>query len=57
VLVQPAGERVAITADRILKAFEGRIARYKHPRDVVFVDQMPRNAMGKIQKFKLRELV
>jgi fatty-acyl-CoA synthase len=47
----------ALTAERVLQAFDGRIARYKHPRAVLFLDQMPRNAMGKIQKFKLRELV
>jgi fatty-acyl-CoA synthase len=47
----------AIAADCILKRFEGRIARYKHPREVVFLDQLPRNAMGKIQKFKLREMI
>jgi len=46
-----------LTAERVLQAFDGRIARYKHPRAVLFLDQMPRNAMGKIQKFKLRELV
>jgi fatty-acyl-CoA synthase len=41
----------------ILNAFEGRLARYKHPRAVVFLDALPRNAMGKVQKFKLRALV
>jgi fatty-acyl-CoA synthase len=34
--------------------FEGRIARFKHPRRIVFVDTLPRNAMGKVQKFELR---
>jgi fatty-acyl-CoA synthase len=47
----------ALTEAGILQAFEGRIARYKHPRAVVFVDRLPRNAMGKIEKFKLRGLV
>ena len=46
-----------LTADGVLQAFEGRLARYKQPRDVVFVDALPRNAMGKIQKFKLREMI
>jgi len=44
-----------VTAESVLQAFEGRIARYKQPREVVFVEALPRNAMGKIQKFKLRE--
>ena len=42
---------------QILKLFEDRIARYKHPRRVVFVDRLPRNAMGKVQKAELRRLV
>ena len=41
----------------ILGAFEGRLARFKHPRDVVFVDAIPRNAMGKIETGRLREMV
>jgi fatty-acyl-CoA synthase len=38
----------------VLALFEGRLARYKHPRDVVFLDALPRTAMGKVQKFELR---
>ena len=33
----------------------GRIARYKIPKYIVFVDQYPMTASGKIQKYKLRE--
>jgi fatty-acyl-CoA synthase len=32
------------------------LARFKVPRDVVFVDALPRNVMGKVQHFRLREL-
>ncbi|MFG6147054.1 fatty acid--CoA ligase [Halobacillus sp. B23F22_1] len=32
-----------------------RLARYKRPRRYEFVDVLPRNASGKLQKFKLRE--
>jgi fatty-acyl-CoA synthase len=46
-----------VTAAAVLAAFEGRLARYKCPRDVVFVDALPRTALGKVQKFKLRGLV
>ena len=33
-----------------------RIATYKRPRWVEFVDELPKTATGKIQRFKLREL-
>ena len=36
---------------------KGRIAPYKYPRDVRFVDTLPRNPSGKVQHFRLRELV
>ena len=34
--------------------FEGRLARYKHPRRVLFVDSLPKTALGKIKKEELR---
>ncbi|GEO99084.1 malonate--CoA ligase [Methylobacterium haplocladii] len=39
----------------ILKALEGRLARFKQPKRVLFADDLPRNAMGKVQKNVLRE--
>ncbi len=35
---------------------KGRIARYKVPRYIFFIDEYPMTASGKIQKYKLREL-
>ena len=32
-----------------------RLARFKHPREYVVVDELPRNTMGKVQKNVLRE--
>ncbi|BCJ33511.1 acetyl-CoA synthetase [Actinocatenispora thailandica] len=41
-----------------LQAFvKGHLAPYKYPRDVRFVDALPRNASGKLQHFRLREIV
>jgi malonyl-CoA/methylmalonyl-CoA synthetase len=34
---------------------EERLARFKHPRRYEFVDELPRNTMGKVQKTELRE--
>ena len=33
----------------------GQLAAYKAPKRVVFVDELPRNAMGKVQKNLLRQ--
>ena len=35
---------------------EGKIARYKIPKYVFFVDSFPLTGSGKIQKYKLKEL-
>ncbi len=39
----------------IIARLKGRLASYKLPKRVVFVDQFPRNTMGKIQKNVLRD--
>jgi fatty-acyl-CoA synthase len=39
----------------ILDLFKDRLAKFKHPRRVVFLDALPKNAMGKVQKFELRK--
>lgn len=36
---------------------KNKIADFKVPRDIVFLDSLPRNPMGKILKTQLRELV
>ena len=43
------------TEDAILAPLRDRLARYKQPRRVVFVPELPRNTMGKVQKNALRE--
>ncbi|MDS2173500.1 long-chain-fatty-acid--CoA ligase [Nesterenkonia sp. CL21] len=45
-----------ITAEEIIEHLQGRLARYKIPKSVVFVEDMPRTASGKIRKPALREL-
>ena len=45
------------TLEAELKAFvKERLAPYKYPRWIVFVDELPKTATGKIQRFKLREI-
>ncbi len=45
-----------VTRDELLAFFEGKIAKWWTPDDVVFVDGIPLGATGKMQKIKLREL-
>jgi len=46
---------VDITEQDIQDYFIEHVAAYKHPREVEFIDELPRTASGKIQKFKLEE--
>uniref|UniRef100_UPI0005BA0388 benzoate-CoA ligase family protein n=1 Tax=Pseudacidovorax intermedius TaxID=433924 RepID=UPI0005BA0388 len=42
--------------DAELKAFvKDRLAPYKYPRLIEFIDELPKTATGKIQRFRLRE--
>jgi fatty-acyl-CoA synthase len=43
------------TREDILAFFEGKLAKWQVPDDVVFVDAIPLGATGKMQKMKLRE--
>ncbi|MBN80837.1 MAG: hypothetical protein CMJ70_11935 [Planctomycetaceae bacterium] len=43
-----------ITAEDIMSAFKGRLARFKHPKAVGFLSTLPRNVMGKVLKHELR---
>ena len=44
----------ALTAEGIIAALKRNIAGFKVPKAVHFVDELPRNAMGKVQKNLLR---
>ena len=39
----------------VLRTLERRLAKFKLPKRVLFVDELPRNAMGKVQKASLRQ--
>jgi len=51
VIVGPAPPSEA----EVLAALEGRLAKFKLPKRVLFVDDLPRNTMGKVQKNLLRD--
>jgi fatty-acyl-CoA synthase len=44
-------------AARVLAHFEGRIARFKQPRAVITVPELPRTALGKVATAELRKLI
>jgi malonyl-CoA/methylmalonyl-CoA synthetase len=55
VLAVIARERGAsLTEAEVVAAIEPRLARFKQPRRIEFIDELPRNAMGKVQKARLR---
>jgi malonyl-CoA/methylmalonyl-CoA synthetase len=43
-----------ISESQVIAALETRLAKFKLPKRVVFVDELPRNAMGKVQKAAIR---
>ncbi|AQW31184.1 3-(methylthio)propionyl-CoA ligase [Ralstonia syzygii subsp. celebesensis] len=52
VMRKPGAE---LTRDEMLRFFEGKVAKWWIPDDVVFVTEIPLTATGKMQKLKLRE--
>jgi acyl-CoA synthetase (AMP-forming)/AMP-acid ligase II len=44
-----------VTRDELLAFYEGKVAKWWIPDDVVFVDELPHTAVGKLHKLKLRE--
>jgi acyl-CoA synthetase (AMP-forming)/AMP-acid ligase II len=53
VVVVKKGEN--ISADEIMAYCRSRLAGFKRPRSVVFIDSLPRNPMGKVLKKELRQ--
>jgi len=53
VAVRKAG--AAITREELLRFYEGKVAKWWIPDDVVFVEELPHTATGKLSKLTLRE--
>ena len=45
----------ALSEGDVLASLDGRLAKFKQPKRVLFVDELPRNTMGKVQKNLLRD--
>ncbi len=44
-----------VTADALKAHMQVQLARFKIPRDIVFVTDLPRTALGKVQHFRLKQ--
>ncbi len=44
-------------AAALLGIFEGRLARFKYPKGVVWVDELPRTALGKVRKHEVKAML
>lgn len=53
-VIQRSGCR--LNADELRVHLQAQLARYKVPRDIVFVTDLPRTALGKVQHFLLKQL-
>ncbi len=54
VVLKPGHAPDAATAKMLQEHVKACIAPYKYPREVIFMDQLPRTETGKLQRFKLR---
>ena len=54
-LVVVKKEGAQVSRDELLAFYQGKVAKWWIPDDVVFVDELPHTATGKLLKTKLRE--
>jgi len=55
-VVLKSGHAPGVALEETLKAFvKDKLAPYKYPRYIEFIDELPKTATGKIQRFRLRE--
>ncbi|MFC7050981.1 malonate--CoA ligase [Emcibacter nanhaiensis] len=45
-----------ISEEDIIDALKGKLARFKQPKKTFFMEELPRNTMGKVQKNELRQI-
>jgi len=49
-------ENKSLTPDRIQDIIGSKLARFKIPKKIIFLEELPRNIMGKVQKNSLRNI-
>ncbi|WP_030435974.1 AMP-binding enzyme, partial [Actinoplanes subtropicus] len=50
-------EGSAVTEEDLIRWCRDGLAAFKRPRHVIFVDELPKTATGKMQRYRVRELV
>jgi len=56
VVLKNRSDTCATLAEQLKQYVKEHLAPHKYPRRVEFLDELPKTATGKIQRFKLREL-
>jgi benzoate-CoA ligase len=56
VVLKPGRTASAGLAEELKQHVKSRLAPYKYPRWIQFIDELPKTATGKIQRFKLRAM-
>jgi benzoate-CoA ligase len=56
VVLKPGRTASVGLSDELKQHVKSRLAPFKYPRWIEFIDELPKTATGKIQRFKLREL-
>ena len=51
----PVDKHNNINENQIIDFTKDKIAKYKQPKKIIFMDNLPRNSMGKVQKNLLRK--
>ena len=54
VVLKPGGQGSEALAEELRRHVKAQLAPYKYPRWIEFIDELPKTATGKIQRFKLR---
>ena len=49
-------ENKSLSPDRIQDKIGSKLARFKIPKKIIFLEELPRNIMGKVQKNSLRNI-